>query len=316
MVDALKVVFFGTPAFAVPTLEAILASRHQVAAVVTQPDRPRGRGHKTSDAPVKAVAITHKLAILQPDRLADQAFLDAFTALGADVGVVAAYGKILSERLLSIPAHGMLNVHASLLPKYRGAAPVHRAVMNGDRETGVTIMRIVKALDAGPMLLKTTRAIDPDETSEAVERALAELGAGLLVRALDDLAAGRTVEVPQKDEEATYAHRLTKEDGLMNWSAAAEHLHNRIRGLHPWPHAYSFVKGHRLILLRSSWSAASPANARPGTISEVASDRLTVAAGSGAVHLLRIQPEGKRAMEVGEFLSGHPLHPGDHFEPR
>jgi methionyl-tRNA formyltransferase len=316
MVDGLKVVFFGTPVFAVPTLEAILASRHRVVAVVTQPDRRRGRGHKTSDAPVKAVALAHKLAILQPERLADQAFLDAFTALGADVGVVAAYGKILSERLLAIPRRGMLNVHASLLPKYRGAAPVHRAVMNGDPETGVTIMRIVKALDAGPMLLKATRAVDADETSEAVERALADLGAGLLVRALDDLAAGRTVEVPQRDEEATYAHRLTKEEGLMNWSASAEHLHNRIRGLHPWPHAYSFVKGHRLILLRSSWSAASPANARPGTICEVDSDRLTVAAGSGALHLLRIQAEGKRAMEVGEFLTGHPLHPGDHFEPR
>jgi len=312
---ALKVAFFGTPAFAVPTLSAVLSSRHSIVGVVTQPDRPRGRGQKTTEAPVKALAAAAGIPLLQPERLGDAGFLDAFGAWNADIGVVAAYGRILSERVLAIPRLGMINVHASLLPKYRGAAPVHRAVIAGERETGVTIMRVVKALDAGPMMLTDTRPIGPEETSDAVERDLAELGARLLVRALDELAAGISVEMPQDETRATYAHRLTKEEGLLNWSATAEHLHNRIRGLYPWPHAYSFLKGKRIILLASSWSTDATSHA-PGTITAVDADGLTVATGGGILRLRRLQAEGKRPMTVRDFLGGHPVAPGDHFEPR
>ena len=185
---SLRIVFFGTPAFAVPTLDALLGSRHQIAGVVTQPDRPRGRGQQVSDAPVKARAAAAHVPILQPERMRDPAFVKALAALQADLGVVAAYGKILTDEVLATPALGLVNVHASLLPKYRGAAPVHRAIVAGERETGVTIMRVVSALDAGPMLAAVRRPVGPDETSEDVERDLAAIGAKLLVSTVDAVA--------------------------------------------------------------------------------------------------------------------------------
>jgi methionyl-tRNA formyltransferase len=259
MVDAggLRIVFFGTPEFAVPSLDALLRSRHRVVGAVSQPDRPRGRGQKTTDAPVKARAATAGLPILQPERLKDQAFLDALRALDADLGVVAAYGRILTDAVLAIPRLGLINVHASLLPRYRGAAPVHRAIMAGERETGVTIMRVVKALDAGPMLAAVRRPIGPDETSDEVERHLARLGADLLVTSTDSLWMGHATETPQDDALATYAHRLTREDGIIDWSWPAERIHNLIRGLHPWPHAFTFFHGTRLILRASSSALVS-----------------------------------------------------------
>jgi len=318
MVDAppLRIVFFGTPAFAVPTLDALLASRHAIVAVVTQPDRPRGRGQKVVDAPVKARALAAGLPVLQPERLKDPAFVDRLRALGADLGVVAAYGRILTDAVLAVPRLGMINVHASLLPTYRGAAPVHRAVIAGDRETGVTIMRVVKALDAGPMLAAARRAIGPDETSDVVERELALIGARLLVTSVDDVAAGRAIETPQDDAQATYAHRLTKDDGIVDWSRRAEALHNQIRGLHPWPHASTYARGRRLILLRSHVPAACPpAASRPGAIVEAHGDRLTVATGDGLLQLLEVQPEGKRAMTARDFLAGRLLAVGDRLAP-
>ena len=291
-VSALRIVFFGTPAFAVPTLDALLASAHAVVGVVTQPDRPRGRGHHVADAPVKARAIGAGLPILQPLRLKDPTFTDALRALRADLGVVAAYGRILTDELLAIPRLGMLNVHASLLPKYRGAAPVHRAIIAGEHETGVTIMRIVKALDAGSMFLWARRPIGIDETSEQVERDLARLGADLLVRAVDDFAAGRAHETPQDDTAATYAHRLTKEDGVVEWRRPARRIHDQIRGLHPWPHAHAFVRGRRLILLRSSLTSETAASGDPGTIVDAGGDRLIVATGDAPLHLVQVQAEG------------------------
>jgi methionyl-tRNA formyltransferase len=312
-VSALHIVFFGTPAFAVPTLDALLASAHAVVGVVTQPDRPRGRGHHVADAPVKARAIGAGLPILQPLRLKDPTFTDALRALRADLGVVAAYGRILTDEMLDIPRLGMLNVHASLLPKYRGAAPVHRAIIAGERETGVTIMRIVKALDAGPMFLSARRPIGIDETSEQVERDLARLGADLLVRAVDDIAAGRAHETPQDDAAATYAHRLTKEDGVVEWRRPARRIHDQIRGLHPWPHAHAFVRGRRLILLRSSLTSETASTDDPGTIVEASGDRLIVATGDAPLHLVQVQAEGKRPMLVRDFMAGHHLSVGDRF---
>jgi methionyl-tRNA formyltransferase len=305
-----RVVFFGTPEFAVPTLDVLLSSSHQVVSVVTQPDRPRGRGQRTSPSPVKARALAAKVDLFQPDRLGDPPFLDALTALQADVGVVAAYGRILPISLLTMLRLGMINVHASLLPRYRGAAPVHRAVIAGESLTGVTIMRIVKALDAGPVLRTRERAIGADETSVDVERDLSQLGAHLLVTVLDRMSTGIVQETPQDESQATYASRLTKEDGVIDWSRPATAVHNLIRGLHPWPHAFTFLQGRRYILLRSAVVSGA---GRPGEVVEATGDRLTVATGADAVRLLEVQPEGKRPMNAREFLAGHRVGTGDIF---
>ena len=317
MVDApaLRVVFFGTPAFAVPTLEALLQSRHAVVAVVTQPDRPRGRGHKISDAPVKRRAAATGLPILQPTRLKDEGFLSAFRALNADLGVVAAYGKILTEDVLRTPRLGLINVHASLLPRYRGAAPVHRAVIAGERETGVTIMRVVKALDAGPMLATVRRLIGAAETSDDVERDLAQLGASLLASTVDALANGPVAETPQDDAASTYAPRLTKDEGAIDWSKSATQLHNLIRGLHPWPHAFTYRHGQRVIVLRSAPPVDSASGEAPGSIIHAAGDDLRVATGLGTLRILELQAEGKRPMAARDFLAGHRVRVGERFGP-
>jgi len=308
----LRVVFFGTPSFAVPTLESVLASHHQVVAVVTQPDRPRGRGHKTSDSPVKARAVAAGVPVLQPATLADPAFRLSLGALDADIGVVAAYGRILSEAVLAVPRLGMINVHASLLPRHRGAAPVHRAILAGDTETGVTIMRVVKALDSGPMLAAVRRPIGLDETSEEVERDLARLGAPLLVAALDELAGGTARETPQDEGAATYARRLTKEDGLIHWQSPALRIHNQVRGLHPWPHAHSYLHGARLIVRRTR-QLISCSVAPPGEIIVASGDMLRVATAEGGLDLVELQTEGKRPMSARDFLAGHRVRPGDRF---
>jgi methionyl-tRNA formyltransferase len=309
---SLRVVFFGTPAFAVPTLDALLRSRHQVVGVVSRPDRPRGRGQKISAAPVKRRALDASLPVLQPATLKDDAFMAALTAFNADLGVVAAYGRILSDAVLATPKLGMINVHASLLPRYRGAAPVHRAIINGERETGVTIMRVVRALDAGPIMAATRRPIGPDETSEEVEHDLAQLGAALLVKTVDALADGNASETPQDEGAATYAHRLSKEDGLIDWSQPAARIHNLVRGLRPWPHAYSSLGGHRFIILRST---PLPERSRmvSGAIVAAAGDDLRVTTGDGTLRILEIQAEGKRPMNVREFLAGHRFAPGERF---
>jgi methionyl-tRNA formyltransferase len=299
MVNKLRVVFFGTPDFAVPSLDVLIGSSHPVVAVVTQPDRPRGRGQHTSAAPVKARALAAGVPVLQPERMRDPAFLGALQAVRADLGVVAAYGKILTDAVLAVPHLGLINVHASLLPKYRGAAPVHRAVIAGERETGVTIMRVVKALDAGPMLAAARRPISDNETSEDVERDLARIGAALLLTSVDDTAA-------------SYAQRLTKADGAIDWRQSAEQIHNRIRGLHPWPHAFTVWQGHRLIVLRSAVSDG-PAGGAPGTLLESAANRLVVATGHGRLAVLTLQAEGKRALQTRDFLAGHALTVGDCF---
>ena len=303
---SLRVVFFGTPAFAVPTLDALLASPHRVVGVVTQPDRPRGRGHRTTDAPVKARAIDASLPILQPVALKAPAFLSALSAFAADLGVVAAYGRILTDAVLALPRLGLINVHASLLPKYRGAAPVHRAVMAGDSTTGITIMRVVKALDAGPMFAFAHRDIGPDETSSEVEHDLARLGAPLLLETVDRLALGDAREEPQDDALATYAPRITKDDSAIDWSRPARDLHNQVRGLHPWPHAQTYLDGRRLIILRSSVMNEATA-APPGSIVVARGDDLAVATGAGALRILTLQLEGRKPMTAREFLAGHPL---------
>jgi len=311
---SLRIAFFGTPAFAVPTLARLIESRHRVVGVITQPDRPRGRGQHISDAPVKALAVSRDVPVLQPERLKQEAFGDAFASLGAELGVVAAYGKILPQWLLDAPRFGMVNVHASLLPKYRGAAPVQRAVIDGETETGVTIMRVVKALDAGPMLARRVRPIGMSDTSDVVERDLAAIGADLLVESLDDLAAGRLVEVPQDDAAATYAHRLTKDEGVIDFRLAAVEIHNRIRGLRPWPGAYTFLRGKRVAFHRARPSPLPAHAGTPGLCLTPDLATLTVVCGDGgAIDVLELQPEGKRVMSARDFLAGHPGLSGQSF---
>ena len=310
---SLRVVFFGTPQFAVPTLQQLVTSRHTICGIVTQPDRPRGRGQKVSDSPVKAVALEHGLPVFQPERLRAPDVADAIAAWRPDLGVVAAYGKIIPETLLQIPRHGMINVHASLLPKYRGAAPVHRAVINGETETGVTIMRVVKALDAGGMFAQAARPIGPDETSDVVERDLAGLGARLLVAVVDQIAMGTAREDPQDDSASTYAPRLTKEEGLIDWTLRSIDIHNRVRGLYPWPHAYTHLDGARLIVRKTHVDAAAT-DAEPGTVVDVSRNALYVATGDHCrIAIEQVQPEGKRLMSVGDYLAGRPIRPGARF---
>ena len=313
MEPRLRIVFFGTPAFAVPTLSRLLASRHEVVGAVTQPDRPRGRGQRVSDAPVKALAVDRGLRILQPERLSRDLFEEPFRALQADLGVVAAYGKILPEWLLQAPALGMINVHASLLPKYRGAAPVHRAVLAGEQETGVTIMRVVKALDAGPMIARVARPIGPDESSDVVERDLASLGADLLVSVIDDLPSGHVVETPQNDAEATYAPRLTKEEGAIDWTRPARDLHNHVRGMRAWPSAFTFLNGVRLVIHQARLSETDGQGGLPGTC-VAAGAVITVACGDGrTLDLLQVQPDGRRVMSARDFGAGHGRITGQRF---
>ena len=309
----MRVVFFGTPQFAVPSLEQLIQSAHDVVGVVTQPDRPRGRGQKVTDAPVKVTAVQHGLPVFQPARLRDPEVKETLTRWAPELGVVAAYGKILPESVLNLPRFGMINVHASLLPRYRGAAPVQRAVIDGMPETGVTIMRMVLALDAGGMFAKVTRPIGSDETSDIVERDLAHLGASLLLHVIDDLAAGRAVEEPQNDSLSTYASKITKEEGLIDWTLAATDIHNRVRGLYPWPHAFSYLNGERLIVMRSH-VAPEPTSADPGTIVDVSSGAISVATGHAErLAIDEVQPEGRRAMKVRDYLAGHPIQPGTRF---
>jgi methionyl-tRNA formyltransferase len=302
----LRVAFFGTPEFAVPTLEALLGSHHAVVGAVTQPDRPRGRGQRVSESPVKRVALAAGVPVLQPDRLKDEGFLASLRAWNADVGVVAAYGKILPAAVLDAPPLGLLNVHASLLPRHRGAAPVHRAVVAGDRETGVSIMRVVQALDAGGVFATAVRPIGPDDTSAEVERDLAQLGAGLLLRVLAQLASGTAVEVPQDDSAATYAHRLRKEEGAIDWRAPASVIHNQVRGLQPWPMAWTLLGGRRLIVIRTrAVPEDAPGGGAPGSIVHVAGDAVRVQTGAGLLDVLTVQPEGRRAMTARDFAAGH-----------
>ena len=312
----LRVAFFGTPDFALPTLERLVASRHSVVLAVTQPDRPRGRGQRTGPSPVKRVAIEHDIRVAQPARVRDPAFLREVETLVPDVGVVAAYGQILPTRLLQLPRLGLLNVHASLLPRYRGAAPVQRAIMAGDTRTGVTIMRVVKELDAGPTLASVTRDIGPDETSDVLEAELARLGADLMLASLDAVAAGAAREVPQEADLATYAPRLTKADGLVDWSQPAERIHSLVLGLHPWPHAFTFLGSTRFVIWRTGEPGLRLSGHQDvaGAILRAEGDDLRVATGqNGWLRILEIQAEGRRTMPIRAFLAGHAIAPGTVF---
>ena len=304
----LRVIFMGTPDFAVPTLAAIAARPDlaEIAAVVTQPDRPRGRGQKLVPSPVKAWAAAHDIPVLQPVRARDAAFVTAFRDLKPDVAVVVAFGQILSQEVLDVPVHGCINVHASLLPKYRGAAPIQHAIMAGEHMTGITTMQMDAGLDTGDMLLRREVPIHADTTYGQLHDTLMETGASLLVETLERLAAGTLVRTPQTGESC-YAARITRETTVMDWSKKVQELDALVRGLNPVPYAQTSLDGavYKIGALRSTGHAASVPS---GTI--VAADRkagLIVATGDENVEITEIQAPGKKMMEVRAFLNGYTL---------
>ncbi|WP_314666427.1 methionyl-tRNA formyltransferase [uncultured Selenomonas sp.] len=310
----MRVVFMGTPDFAVPTLAAIAARSDlaEVAAVVTQPDRPRGRGKKLSPSPVKAWAVTHDIPVLQPVRARDVAFVTAFRDLKPDVAVVVAFGQILSQEVLDIPVHGCINVHASLLPKYRGAAPIQHAIMAGEQVTGITTMQMDAGLDTGDMLLWREVPIHTDTTYGTLHDALMETGASLLVETLERLAAGTLVRTPQTGTSC-YAARITRETVAMDWSKKAQELDAFVRGLNPVPYAQTALDG-AVYKIGAMHCSGRTASASAGTI--VAADRkagLIVATGDEAVEITEIQAPGKKMMEARAFLNGYTLPVGGRF---
>lgn len=309
----MRVVFFGTPEFAVPSLAALLGS-HEVVAVVTRPDRPSGRGHKVTASPVKATAESHGARVLQPPRLGDAQWLKDIADLRADIAVVAAYGRLLPQALLDLPRLGFINVHASLLPRWRGAAPIHRAVIAGDAVTGVTIMRVVLELDAGPMLAAASTPIALSDTSETLDARLGVMGADLLIATLARMSDGPIAETPQDESKVTYAPKLERHESRIDWARPAVEIDRQIRGLQPWPLAAGLIAGRRVAFLRSTVSDMPVADS-PGTIIEAGTDGLVVACSMGAVRITELKPEGRRAMSAAAFLNSVAVPAGTRVLP-
>jgi len=303
----LQLVFLGTPAFAVPTLEALAGRGHQIAAVITQPDRPSGRGQNALPPPVKVAAQRLGLPVFQPERVRRPEAVELLKDLAPEAMVVVGYGQIIPQSVIDIPRLGILNVHASLLPKYRGAAPIQWAVANGESRTGVTIMRIDAGLDTGDILLAEETAILPEEDAVELGFRLAGMGARLLVRALDGLAAGEIVPEKQDHTQASYAPLLKKEDGRIDWRRTAAEIHNRARGLQPWPGAYTSFRGQTLHVWKSRPSAGiAPAATQPsGRI--VRTRPLAVSCGAGSLELIEVQLEGRKRISATDFANGQRL---------
>ena len=302
----LRLAFLGTPDFARVSLEALAAAGHEIAAVYSQPPRPAGRGKKLRPSPVQAFAEARDWAVRTPKRLKDPEAQAAFAALDLDVAVVAAYGLILPKTTLEAPRLGCLNVHASLLPRWRGAAPIQRAILAGDRETGITIMQMDEGLDTGAILLREAIPIGARSTARELHDALAALGGRLIVEALEGLAADRLTPRPQPEAGATYAAKLERNEGRLDWRAPAEALDRRRRAFAPWPGAWFEAAGERIKVLDSE-VAKRPAGAAPGEVLDAA---LTIACGDGALRPLSLQRAGKQPMTAAEFLRGFPLEPG------
>ncbi|WP_027356485.1 methionyl-tRNA formyltransferase [Desulfofundulus thermocisternus] len=307
----MRVVFMGTPDFAVPALHALVNAGYPVVGVVTQPDRPRGRGGRIQPPPVKQAALRMGLPVLQPVRVRDDYFIEQLRELKPDIIVVAAYGQILPPSILYLPPRGCVNIHASLLPRYRGAAPIHRAIMNGERETGVTIMLMDEGLDTGDILLQQAVSIEETDNAGVLHDRLALLGAELLLKALQLLKQGNLRRRPQEDSLATYAPPLTREDEIINWERAARDLYNQIRGLDPWPGARTWWEGKVLKVWRVSIKGeGNPVKGViPGQV-VTAGEEVLVATGKGYLSLQEVQLQGGRRLPIADFLRGHNLVPG------
>lgn len=305
-----NIIFFGTPEFAAVILRAA-QSWVRVRAVVTQPDKPKGRHRSPLPSPVKLMALSAGIPVLQPDRASDPLFLQSIGNLKPDLILTAAYGQILPKTLLNIPRHGCLNVHASLLPKYRGAAPINWAIINGETETGISIMRMDPGLDTGPVLLQEPVPVLPDDTGVTLTRKLSDKAIDILPGCIQAYIEGKLSPVPQDEEKATFARILRKTDGLMDWSLEAVAIHNRVRGLLPWPAAYTYLGGLQIKILETK---VLQGGGEPGTVVDVGKGHLVVAAGQGRISIAALQPAGKGAMPVQAFLQGHEIALGTRFE--
>lgn len=314
----MKIVYMGTPDFAVAPLEALLQAGYEVCAVVTQPDKQKGRGKAVQMSPVKECALRHGLKVFQPVKIREKEAAAELSRFGADLFVVAAFGQILSEEILNMPKLGCINIHASLLPAYRGAAPIQWAVLNGEKESGVTLMRMAKGVDTGDMLCKAVVPLDEKETGGSLHDKLMEAGARLLVEALPQIERGELTARAQREEDATHAGKLTKTMGLIDWQKDAVFIERLVRGLNPWPSAYTFYKGKQLKIweadvIRQADAEKAPeteAPHQPGTIVHVGRDSFDVVTGDGILRVKALQLEGKRRMQAREFLLGYEMAPG------
>ena len=302
----MRLIFMGSPAFSVPVLEALVAAGHEIVAVYTQPPRPAGRGKRQRPCPVHARALALTLDVRHPASLKEAEEQAAFSELRADAAVVVAYGLLLPQELLDAPAHGCLNIHASLLPRWRGAAPIHRAIMAGDRETGICIMQMEAGLDTGPVLYQETISIAPDETTAALHERLSDLGARSIVQSLKDLS--QLQARPQSSVGICYAQKIDKSEAQIDWSLPAEILDRQIRGLSPFPGAWAMLRGERVKFLGSALISCEQPLASAGTVLD---DDLGIACGSGALRITRLQRAGKSAQSSAEFLRGTPVIAGE-----
>ncbi len=309
----MNLVFMGTPDFAVPSLRTLHISRHSVQAVVTQPDRPKGRGQEMQAPPVKRYALENSLKVYQPEKASAPEFVAELAALKPDLIVVIAYGQILRENLLSLPKHFCMNVHASLLPQYRGAAPINWAIINGDKETGVTTMKMDQGLDTGDILLMKKVAIENDDTAQHLHDKLSEAGGALALETVDQLEKGLLKFIPQNDTESTYASKLKKEDGCLHWGQEAEIIRNRVRGMEPWPGTFGFLNGKRLRFCKVETGPGTKDDA-PGVVMRVSDYGIEIGTLKDRIIVTEIQPEGKKRMTVKSYLQGHAVESGERFD--
>lgn len=306
----MKIIFAGTPEFAVPALAALIKAGHEIVMVLTQPDRPAGRGMKMKASPVKQLALEHQLNVFQPETLKDLAVQEQIKKVNADVMIVAAYGLIIPTVVLNMPHKGCYNIHASLLPRWRGAAPIHRSLLAGDLETGVTIMEVVPALDAGAMVSKGAVAITENDTTQTLHDELSQLGAELMVQAIATLeTTGSLASTPQDESLVTYAHKLEKSEAVIDWQKSAVEISRQVRAFNPFPVAQSMLKNE---VCRIWMATATLGQARPGEVISV-QDGITVGCGEGLLHITELQAPGGKRLNAQAFVQGHHLKVGDTF---
>ena len=305
MIKSLRVVFAGTPDFAAAHLNKLIASEHEVVGVYTQPDRPSGRGKRLTASPVKQLAIEHELPVLQPSTLKDENAVEQLAAFDADVMVVVAYGLILPANILRTPRLGCINVHASLLPRWRGAAPIHRAIEAGDASTGITIMAMDEGLDTGPMLSKAAIDISAEHTTESLTHALKVLGGDILIATMDHLESSLEAAAEQPADGITYAHKITKEEAAIDWSLSATDIDRKMRALSPSPGCFGIYNDERIKIWSATVDETTPHNAVPGTIIALDKKGLTVACGVGHLVITRLQLPNKKPMSLADIMNGH-----------
>ena len=305
----IKIIYMGTPEFAVDPLEAIVKEGYNVAACFTQPDKMKGRSGKPVPSPVKECAVKYDIPVFQPDRLRNSENAEIIKEMAPDMIIVAAYGQILPEEILNIPKYGCINIHASLLPKYRGAAPIEWCVINGEKETGVTTMFMAKGLDTGDMIEKAVTEIGESETAEELRARLTVMGAELIISTMDKILSGKYTRTPQNDEESNYAVMLKKEMGQIDWSLPAINIDRLVRGLRPWPTAFTTFQGKSLKIFKAA-VLEDDTDAAPGEVIVRTKKDFTVKCGSGALKILSVQPEGKKEMDSVAFLNGNKVEAG------